>query len=205
MANVIGLTGGIASGKSAVAALLRERGHPVIDADQVSRQVVAPGSEGLAAVVEAFGAGVLDDSGGLDRAALGAIVFGDPDARRRLEAITHPRIGVLSGQQLQAALATGAERVFYEAALLVETGRYKEFSALWVVTAPPGTQIERVMARDGLSHGAAQARLDAQMPLAEKIAVADVVIDNSGDRAALSAAVDAALGADEAAAAGAGA
>ncbi len=193
MAIVIGLTGGIACGKSAVSELLRARGFPVIDADQVARAVVAPGSEGLAAVVEAFGDDLLDSDGGLDRAALAAVVFADPDARRRLEAITHPRIGLVSGQMIQAALATGADRVFYEAALIVETGRYRDFGALWVVTASHDQQIERVVRRDGLSRQAAQARIDAQMPVADKAALADVVIDNSGDLAALSDAVVAAL------------
>ena len=193
LAMIIGLTGGIACGKSSVARILEERGLPVIDADQVARDVVAPGSDGLAAGVDAFGDGVLDAQGGLDRAKLGEIVFADPDARRRLEAITHPRIAAESGRRMQEALAAGAERVFYEAALLVEIGRHKDFGALWVVAAPRESQIERVMARDGLSRADAEARLAAQMPVAEKAAVADVVIDNSGDLAALARAVDDAL------------
>lgn len=193
MTTVIGLTGGIACGKSEVATMLRERGYPVIDADQVARQVVAPGSEGLAAIAAEFGDSVLDGQGGLDRAAMAAIVFSDADARRRLEAITHPRIGALSGDKMQAAAADGAKTIFYEAALLVETGRHTDFGSLWVVTAPTDLQIERVVARDGLSRSGAQARIDAQMPVDEKAALADVVIDNSGGLAELAQNVDRAL------------
>lgn len=194
MAKVIGLTGGIACGKSAVADLLRRRGCPVIDADDVAREVLAPGSAGLAAVVDAFGAGVLDDQGMLVRPALADRVFSDPSARARLEAITHPRIAALSAERMRDALAAGAERVFYEAALLVETGRHRDFDALWVVTAPPATQIARILARDGLSRVAAEARLAAQLPMEDKVALADVVIDNGGDREALERRVDQALG-----------
>ncbi len=194
MAKVIGLTGGIACGKSAVADLLRRRGCPVIDADDVAREVLSPGSPGLAAVVEAFGAGVLDDQGLLDRPALAEMVFSDPSARKRLEAITHPRIAALSAERMRDAVAAGAERVFYEAALLVETGRHRDFDALWVVTAPPAAQIDRILARDGLSRAAAEARLAAQLPMDDKVALADVVIDNGGDREALERRVDQALG-----------
>ncbi len=197
MAKVIGLTGGIACGKSAVAALLRQRGHPVIDADQVARQVVAPGTEGLAAIVERFGEELLNADGSLDRTALGRIVFGDSTARRDLEAITHPRIGQRSGELMRDAALAGAERVFYEAALLVETGRHRQFDSLWVVAAPVELQIERVMARDGLSVDEAKERIDAQMPVADKVAVADVVIDNAGEMGALAEAVDDALSSEE--------
>ena len=145
-------------------------------------------------MVEAFGAGVLDDQGLLDRPALAEIVFSDPSARKRLEAITHPRIAALSAERMRDAVAAGAERVFYEAALLVETGRHRDFDALWVVTAPPAAQIDRILARDGLSRAAAEARLAAQLPMDDKVALADVVIDNGGDREALERRVDQALG-----------
>ncbi len=188
---LIGLTGGIACGKSTVADALRARGAVIVDADQVARDVVAPGTPGLAAVVEAFGEGVLDADGRLDRAALGARVFGDEMARRRLEGILHPLIAQESMVQLQTAAATGAPLVVYDAALLVESGRADLFRPLVVVSAPEAVQRERLMARDGLERPAAEARIAAQMPVAEKAAVADHVVDNGGDRAATEAQIDA--------------
>ncbi len=181
----IGLTGGIASGKSTVAKLLAELGVAVIDADALAREVVAPGSDGLREVVQSFGAAVLGADGSLDREALGAIVFGDPEARRKLNAITHPRIGLLSAERIVAAQASASPYVVYEAALLVETGAHKGFAALIVVAADATTQSTRAIARDGSSQEAAQARIAAQLPLADKVAVADYVIHNDGDLAAL--------------------
>lgn len=188
----IGLTGGIACGKSTVAALLRERGVAVVDADQVSRDVVAPGSDGLAAVVARFGDGVLLPDGALDRAQLRAIVSADPEARRALEAITHPRIreGVMGWLMAQAQ--GGAPVAVVEAALLVETGGYKLYNALLVVACQPETQLSRLMARDGMDEAAARQWLAAQLPVAEKVAVADAVIWNDGAVGDLPAAVDAA-------------
>jgi dephospho-CoA kinase len=178
--HLFGLTGGIASGKSTVAARLRAHGVPVIDADELAREVVEPGTEGLRAIVEAFGDGVLDASGALDRKALARIVFADPGARRRLNAITHPRIG-----QRTAALAQDLTRAreplaCYEAALLVENGVVDMFRPLVVVSCPQPVQIERICARDGASRDEAVARIAAQKPLAEKVAVADFVIDTDG-------------------------
>ncbi|MCA9557881.1 MAG: dephospho-CoA kinase [Myxococcales bacterium] len=188
---LIGLTGGIACGKSTVADALRARGAVIVDADQVARDVVAPGTPGLAAVVEAFGEGVLDADGRLDRSALGARVFGDEGARRRLEGILHPLIAQESMVQLQAAAADGPPLVVYDAALLVESGRADLFRPLVVVSAPEAVQRERLMARDGLDRAAAEARIAAQMPVADKAAVADHVIDNGGDLAATAAQIDA--------------
>jgi dephospho-CoA kinase len=186
---IIGLTGGIACGKSAVAALLAARGVPVVDADRGAREVVAPGSDGLAAVVEAFGQAVLAPDGTLDRKHLGARVFGDESARLALNAILHPRIAQWSAARFVALAAEGAPLALYEAALLVENGAHRALAGLVVVTARPEVQRARLMARDGLDAAAAQARIDAQWPLAQKVAVATEVIDNSGDREALRAQV----------------
>lgn len=178
---VVGLTGGIGSGKSTVARYFAdELGVPVVDADQVARDVVEPGTPGLAAVVEAFGEGVLDADGRLDRKALGALVFEDPEKRRTLESILHPRIAALSMQRFAALAAEGHAYALYEAALLVETGRHDTFAALIVVAVDPDTQLARVLERDDLSAEDARARIDSQLPLAEKAEVADYVVDNTG-------------------------
>jgi dephospho-CoA kinase len=185
---VIGLTGGVATGKSTVAGLLRARGVPVIDADQVSREVTAPGSPGLAEVVAAFGPSVLTPEGTLDRKALGAIVFADPTARARLEAISHPRIG--------AAIADwiGAQQgpCVVEAALMVETGTWRRYDDLVVVSCPPDLQRRRLMAREAIDGAEADRRLAAQLPLIQKEALASVLVWNDGDAGQLEAAVDAA-------------
>lgn len=188
---VIGLTGGIATGKSTVARLLTERhGIPVIDADRVARAVVARGTEGLRAVVDAFGPDVLCDDGTLDRPALRKHVMADEAARRTLEGITHPRIHKAITDQLATWAVEGVPVAMVEAALLVETGSYRLYDALVVVSASAETQIARVMARDGVSEVDARAVLKVQLPLADKIAVADHVIDNDGDEQALVEAVD---------------
>lgn len=186
---VIGLTGGIASGKSVVARELAALGVTVIDADRLARDVVAPGTEGLAEIVRTFGEEMLLPDGTLDRERLGARVFHDTDARARLNAITHPRIGQLSAERIVAAQQTSTPYVVYEAPLLVETGAYRGMAALVVVATSPETQLERVMARDGLSEEAARARLAAQMPLEAKLAVADYVIQNNAGLAELKAQV----------------
>ncbi len=188
MTAVVGLTGGIACGKSTVAAIFVELGVPVVDADQIAREVVAPGSEGLAEVVREFGADVLGPDGALDRKALGAIVFADEARRRRLESITHPRIAARSMERF-GELAASADAAYgiYEAALLVENGSHRMFAALVVVAATPAAQLARLIARDGLDEGAARARIAAQLPIEQKRALADHVIDNDGDRASLAA------------------
>jgi dephospho-CoA kinase len=175
---VIGLTGGIASGKSSVARELSRRGVPVIDADQLAREVVNPASEGLAEVVRTFGAQMLLADGTLDRDKLGAHVFQDEEARKQLNAIIHPRIRRLSTERILSALQTDAPYVVYEAPLLVETGGHRGMAALVVVATSPEVQVTRVMARDGLSESAARARLAAQAPLEAKLAAADYVIQN---------------------------
>lgn len=185
MTAIVGLTGGIASGKSTVGRIFRELGVQVVDADLVAREVVAKGSEGLAEVVRAFGEGVLAHDGSLDRKKMGEIVFADPEKRKRLEAITHPRIAARSMAALAALARRGDAYGVYEAALLVENGSHRMMAALVVVAASAETQLRRVMARDGLTEREARARLVAQLPLEEKIAVADHVIWNDGDHAAL--------------------
>jgi dephospho-CoA kinase len=182
---VIGLTGGIASGKSVVADVLRAEGIAVIDADALAREVVAPGSDGLREVVAAFGSAVLDTGGGLDRESLGRVVFADSAARKRLEAITHPRIGRLSMERLAHAAAGPSPYVVYEAPLLVETGAHRGLAGLVVVSAREATQVARVRTRDALDEAAARARIAAQLPLADKVAVADWVIDNDESLEAL--------------------
>ncbi len=187
MTAIVGLTGGIASGKSAVARLLESLGVAVVDADQVARGVVAAGTEGLSEIVTAFGAGMLLADGSLDRKALGQVVFADPSKRKLLESITHPRIAAQSMAALGALAVRGDPYAVYEAALLVENGTYRMMQALVVVAAKRETQLARVMARDGLDEESARARLDAQAPLEAKLAVADHVIWNDGDRDALAA------------------
>lgn len=180
-AATIGLTGGIASGKSTVSRFFEELGVPVVDADRLAREVVAPGSEGLAAVVSTFGEGVLTPDGTLDRKKLGALVFSDEDARRRLEAITHPRIAAAGAAKIAALQAERSPPyVLYDAALLVESGRHRLFPALVVVAARPETQLARLRARDDVSEDEARRRIDAQMPLDGKLAAASWVIWNDG-------------------------
>jgi dephospho-CoA kinase len=175
---VVGLTGGIASGKSTVGRAFAALGVPVVDADQLAREVVAPGTEGLEEIVRTFGSGVLLADGSLDRKALGAIVFSDAALRSKLNAITHPRIALVSAERMKA-LAALAPYVLYEAALIVENGAYKTMNGLVVVKADELAQLERLMQRDQLSEAEARARIAAQAPLAAKLAVADYVIDNS--------------------------
>lgn len=181
VARVIGLTGGIACGKSTVAAILRELDVPVVDADLLARHVVEPGSPALAEISERFGPEVIDETGRLDRKKLGAIVFADPRARADLERITHPRIAAAGRSEIARHLAAGAQVVIYEAALIVEKQLHKGMSGLIVVSLPADVQRARLMARDNIDADAADRRLAAQLPLAEKLAVADYVIDNSGD------------------------
>jgi len=180
MTLVVGLTGGIASGKSTVARLLGGLGARVVDADQLARRVVAPGTPGLAEIAAAFGAEMLGADGTLDRGRLGQRVFSNDEARRRLEGITHPRIAAAFVHEVLQAAAEGVEVLVYEAALLVESGGTGAVERLVVVAAPPAVQRRRVGARDGLDAAAAQARLDAQATMEAKIAVADHVIMNEG-------------------------
>lgn len=177
---VIGLTGGIACGKSTVSAALASWGVPIVDADQVARDVVDPGSEGLAAVRAAFGDAVISPKGALDRKALGDIVFRDPARRAELNAILHPRIAAESARRLGALAEAGHGFAIYDAALLVENGVHRGMEALIVVTARPEVQRARLIARNGGDAADADARIAAQLPLAEKVAAATWVVDNSG-------------------------
>jgi dephospho-CoA kinase len=175
----VALTGGIATGKTYVATRLREAGVPVIDADALAREVVAPGTPGLAAIVERFGDDILTSEGTLDRARLGEIVFRDDTARKHLEAIVHPavrqRIDDFFGR-----LAASTPFAVADIPLLFETGRPQEFDKVIVVAAEPETQIARIMARDHLSREQAERRLAAQLPIASKLDKADYVIHTDG-------------------------
>ena len=181
MKPVVGLTGGIACGKTTVAQMFGELGVPVVDADDLAREVVEPGTPGLQRVVDEFGEDVLDDDGRLDRKKLGDLVFGDEEARKTLNAIMHPLIGAAGAKHIQAHDESPSPYVLYEAALLVETGTYKAFSALVVVSAEASVQRLRLVARDGFTVAEANARIESQLPLAHKIAVADFVVTNNGD------------------------
>jgi dephospho-CoA kinase len=182
---LIGLTGGIASGKSTVARQLVELAVVVVDADALAREVVAKDSEGLAEIVSVFGPELLTADGNLNREHMALLVFNDPAARKQLNRITHPRIALLSAERIAQAQLSAAPYVVYEAALLVETGAYKGMAALIVVAAPAQLQLERIKARDGLEDEAARARLAAQLPLEKKLEAADYVIHNDADQAAL--------------------
>jgi dephospho-CoA kinase len=174
---MVGLTGGIGAGKSAVAARLAERGAIVIDADAISREVVEPGTEGLADVVAAFGDGVLTGGGALDRSALGRIVFVDPDARRRLEAIVHPRVRARSAE-LVAAAPAGAV-IVNDIPLLVETGLTQGFDLVIVVLADEEVRVGRLVRR-GLTELDARARIASQASDEQRRAAADILIVNDG-------------------------
>ena len=173
----IGLTGGIASGKSAAADELAARGAVLVDADVLAREVVEPGTPGLAAVVERFGAGVLDGDR-LDRAALGRLVVADAGARRDLERIIHPRVRARAAE-IEAAAAPDAV-VVHVIPLLVETGQAGDFDLCVVVDLEPATQLRRLRERNGLTEEEARARVDAQAGRTERLAAADRVLDNEG-------------------------
>jgi dephospho-CoA kinase len=183
----VGLTGGIASGKSTVSALLRGLGAVVIDADALAREVVARGTPGLAAVVEAFGTEVLTDDGELDRPAVGRLVFADEERRRRLESIVHPlvfeRIVALEEQ------AGADDLVVHDIPLLAESGRAGTFDAVVVVEAPHDLQVRRMVGDRGWSVEEAESRIAAQAAPEQRRALATHVIDNSGSREALEARV----------------
>jgi dephospho-CoA kinase len=174
----VGLTGGVGSGKSTVSAMLADLGAVVIDADLLAREVVAPGSDGLTAVVEAFGPTVLTATGELDRPALGAVVFADEVARRRLEAIIHPLVRA-RGAELEAAAPAEAV-VVHDIPLLAETGQADAFDAVVVVDVPVEVQMERMVRSRGMSPQEAQSRVAAQATREQRRAVATYVIDNTG-------------------------
>jgi dephospho-CoA kinase len=177
---VIGLTGGIATGKSSVAGYFQDKGAVVIDADRLAREAVEPGSRGLAEVLALFGDDLRAADGRLDRKRLGALVFSDSLKRRQLEGILHPEIRRLAEERIAAAAGSGQRLVFYMAPLLVEAGVTGRVDELWVVTVRPEVQLERLMARDRISREEAQRIIASQMPLAEKERYGRIVIDNSG-------------------------
>ncbi|MFD1429852.1 dephospho-CoA kinase [Lacticaseibacillus mingshuiensis] len=189
----LGLTGGIATGKSTVAAVFKQRGCPVVDADVIAHQVMAPGEPVLQEIAAAFGADVLTPDGALNRKRLGALIFADSAKRRQLDAIDQPHIRVALKRALDEAAATGAPVIVGDIPLMYETNWDKAFDGVAVVTLPESVQLTRLMARDGLSEAAAQARIEAQMPLREKVARADFLIDNSRGQAIREKQVDALL------------
>jgi len=178
---LIGLTGGIASGKSTVAARLAEHGAVVVDADVVAREVVAPGTPGLAAIAEEFGPGVITADGALDRPALGALVFADADKRLALNAITHPAVWRRSHELFDASAAADPDAVVvYDVPLLAEGTRKDEFDTIVVVHASAETRIQRMIDLRGMTRDEAAHRINSQASDAERLAIADVVIDSDG-------------------------
>jgi dephospho-CoA kinase len=186
---VVGLTGGIGSGKSTVSRLLRERGAVIVDADVAAREVVVPGGPAYQAVVDRFGPGILEPGGAIDRPALAAIVFSDPAARADLEAITHPAVGVLINEQLAAEAGTD-HVVVLDVPLLVESGPTR--NPLIVVDCPPETAVRRLVEQRHMDEADARRRVAAQASREERLARADLVIDNSGSPESLEHQVDAA-------------
>jgi dephospho-CoA kinase len=177
---VIGLTGGIGTGKSAVAAILRDLGVSVIDADEATRAVQAPGTPGLSQVAEAFGPDVLTPDGALDRARLGSIVFTDAEARRRLNAIVHPLVREWMAERLREAEERGEEAVVLDIPLLFETRGPEGMDAVILVYAPPELQLKRLLELRGLDERSARERIAAQMPIDEKRKLAGHIIENTG-------------------------
>jgi len=177
---VLGVTGGIASGKTTVTELLRSFGACVVSADELSREAVAPGSETLGRLVAQFGREILFPDGSLDRKSLAERIFGDKGAREALNRITHPAIAALAEKRLTELRRQEDRLIVYEAPLLFEAGAEKRVDAVLVVRIEESLQLARLMRRDGLSEAQARARVAAQMPQAEKVAKADFVIDNSG-------------------------
>ncbi len=176
---LVGLTGNIATGKSTVAKMLEELGATVIDADALVHELQRKGTSVYDGIVAAFGAGILDRAGEIDRKALGAIVFGDAAQLRKLESIVHPAVLIESMRRISEATTPVA---VYEAIKLIEAGRVEMFDALWVVTARAEVQIQRLMRDRHMSEAEARQRVEAQPPQSEKVARATVVIDNSGTR-----------------------
>ena len=179
-ARVVGLTGGIASGKSTVSRMFQQLGARVVDADKIARRVVEPGRAAHRDIVRTFGRQVLKPDGTLDRKRLGAQVFADPAKLKQLNRITHPRIARAARREINKYRKSGAPLVVYDAALLVEKGWHRKLDGLVVVSVPEKVQMQRLMQRDGLSATQARQRIRSQLPLSAKVKVADHVIDNSG-------------------------
>jgi dephospho-CoA kinase len=190
----IGLTGGIATGKSTVGAILRTLGYVVIDADQLARQVVQPKTPGLKALVTLFGPSILQQDGTLHRATLGQIIFQDDHKRKQMEAVLHPLIAAKLEDALRTAgLFEKPQTFFYEAALLIETGHSSSFREVWCTLCSQETQLQRLIARDGRSKSEAERIISTQMPAAAKAAQATVVLNTESSREELAKAVRAAL------------
>jgi dephospho-CoA kinase len=180
---LVGLTGSIATGKSTVSRMFAHLGARVLDADLLAREVVMPGQPAYLKIVEEFGQGVVQEDGTLDRKALGAIVFAEPARRQRLEEITHPAIAARQQRILSVLDEEAFEGiVIWDVALLFETGGVAKMDRVVVVATDPETELARLMARDGMAEAGARARIESQMPVAEKAKRAHYVIDNSGDR-----------------------
>lgn len=177
---IIGLTGGIACGKSTVSAELKRLGAVIVDADQIAREVVEPGQTAYREILHTFGPEVVTKEGELDRKALGEKVFRDEKLRQRLEAITHPAIEQCVEGQIESARKAGAKAVFLDVPLLFEVGWHKKCDQVWVVYVTPNIQLKRLMDRNGFTKEEALVRINAQMDLKEKVAKADLVIHNSG-------------------------
>lgn len=186
---IIGLTGGIASGKSTVSAELRRLGVPVFDADQEAKDAVAKGSEGLTLVVQAFGAEYLTADGEMDRAKISALVFSDKQALKTLEAILHKIVWQNAEKFLQQCRQKGVQAAVLDVPLLIETGWHKQADSVWLVAVSREQQIKRAMLRSGMTEDEVAARIAAQMSLEEKKKYADVILDNSGSLEATLAAV----------------
>ena len=172
---VIGLTGGIATGKSSVASFFSDRGVPVIDADQLARDAVLPGTSCLEKIVAIFGQEVLSHDGALDRKRLAALIFSDQGKRRQLESILHPEIRKKAEECITQATAAGHHQLIYMAPLLIEAGATDRVDTVWVVTVRPEIQLERLLRRDGISSEQAQKIIESQMPLTEKERYGSVV------------------------------
>jgi dephospho-CoA kinase len=190
---LVGLTGGIASGKSTVAKILESLGAAIVNADALSREVVEPGREAWQEIVVAFGAEVLQPDQGLDRQKLRTIIFNNPAARRKIESIIHPRVRALAEQRIREHTATGFDVVVYEVPLLFEGNLHEWLRPVILVACDVDTQLQRLQQRDGLDRAQAQKHIDAQMSLAEKRRLADYVIENNGSLDELKRQVEAVL------------
>jgi dephospho-CoA kinase len=183
---VFGITGGIGSGKSTVSSLLREAGVPVVDADQLARDAVAPGGPGLSQIVREFGLKAIGKDGEMDRRMMGHLAFSSVEARAKLNAILHPMIRELAKSEFERLEFGGTGLAAYDCPLLFESGLQAEYRPTVVVSVSLEEQVRRVMARNGLSEAETRARIASQMPLAEKARMADFVIENGGTRGELS-------------------
>jgi dephospho-CoA kinase len=177
---ILGITGGIATGKSMVTEVFRSLGAAIVSADEIAREVVRPGSKVLQQLIGSFGQGILQQDGALDRKALADLIFSDPSARQELNRIIHPAIAALAESRLRELTARGERLIVYEAPLLFEAGAESRVDSVLVVATDAALQRQRLLARDGISEGEAAARISAQMPQSEKLARADFVIENSG-------------------------